>query len=244
MIYIYDGTFNGLLTAIYISAYDRTTPYSIQSCKYYQDSLVEEKIIVETDLTKSGKVKNAIYSKLSSECFNLVHTVFLSEESGSEMLIWYFLKLGFKIGPQIENHLTDSKILSFIKLAKKVRLEVHRLYGLIRFNKLENNLFYSTITPDHNVLSLLTHHFSNRFADQNWIIHDIKREKALIFNTKKSLIISLKPNEIYEVENSEFNYQSLWKTYFKSIAIKERKNLRLQKQYMPKRYWKHLTEKQ
>jgi probable DNA metabolism protein len=39
-------------------------------------------------------------------------------------------------------------------------------------------------------------------------------------------------------------FQEMWKTYFKSIAIKERINPKLHKQNMPVRYWKHLTEKQ
>jgi len=37
--------------------------------------------------------------------------------------------------------------------------------------------------------------------------------------------------------------QMLWKKYFKSMAIEERKNLKLQQQNMPKKYWKYLVEK-
>ena len=40
----------------------------------------------------------------------------------------------------------------------------------------------------------------------------------------------------------EIKFQSLWKTFFKSVAIKERTNPRLQMQFMPKKYWKDLTE--
>ena len=39
-------------------------------------------------------------------------------------------------------------------------------------------------------------------------------------------------------------YQELWKGYFKSMTIKERINLKLHRQHLPKRYWKYLTEKQ
>ena len=39
-------------------------------------------------------------------------------------------------------------------------------------------------------------------------------------------------------------YQELWKGYFKAMTIKERINLKLQRQHLPKRYWKYLTEKQ
>jgi hypothetical protein len=39
-------------------------------------------------------------------------------------------------------------------------------------------------------------------------------------------------------------FQELWKGYFKAMTIKERINPRLQRQHMPKRFWKYLTEKQ
>lgn len=39
-------------------------------------------------------------------------------------------------------------------------------------------------------------------------------------------------------------FQDLWKRYFKALSIKERYNPRLQRQHMPRRFWKYLTEKQ
>jgi probable DNA metabolism protein len=46
------------------------------------------------------------------------------------------------------------------------------------------------------------------------------------------------------LEEGEEFYQKLWKSYFKHITIQERKNLRLQRQHMPRRFWKYLPEKQ
>lgn len=44
------------------------------------------------------------------------------------------------------------------------------------------------------------------------------------------------------MDGDEQLFQSLWKTYFKAICIKERLNPRKHKQDMPVRYWKYLTE--
>lgn len=46
------------------------------------------------------------------------------------------------------------------------------------------------------------------------------------------------------MDDDELMFQKLWKTYFKSVCIKERLNPRKQKQDMPVRYWKYITEKQ
>ena len=45
------------------------------------------------------------------------------------------------------------------------------------------------------------------------------------------------------VAECEAEYQHLWQVFFKEIAIKERKNLKLQQNFMPKRFWKYHTEK-
>ena len=44
------------------------------------------------------------------------------------------------------------------------------------------------------------------------------------------------------ISEREKEYQQLWKTFFQTIAIEERKNPRLQMQFMPKKYWKDLVE--
>jgi probable DNA metabolism protein len=44
--------------------------------------------------------------------------------------------------------------------------------------------------------------------------------------------------------SKEKNYQNLWRKYFEHVNIKERKNMKLHIQHVPKRYWSLLTEKE
>ena len=46
----------------------------------------------------------------------------------------------------------------------------------------------------------------------------------------------------FTISDEEKKYQALWSSFFKTIAIKERTNKRLQMQYMPKKYWQDLVE--
>jgi probable DNA metabolism protein len=39
-------------------------------------------------------------------------------------------------------------------------------------------------------------------------------------------------------------FQKMWKSYYKSMTIKERINPKLHRQNMPRRFWRYLTEKQ
>lgn len=80
-------------------------------------------------------------------------------------------------------------------------------------------------------------------TDQDWVIHDCKRDRAILYNQEEWIISGV--DEMPEIEYSEEEgyYQELWQEFFDSVALTNRRNLRLQRQYMPTRYWKHLIEK-
>ena len=59
--------------------------------------------------------------------------------------------------------------------------------------------------------------------------------------TEKVEIFFVKSPEI-EWSDEEMEYSELWKTFHKSISIKERENKKLQQSNLPKYYWKHLVE--
>ncbi|MBQ2881820.1 MAG: DUF4130 domain-containing protein, partial [Clostridia bacterium] len=42
--------------------------------------------------------------------------------------------------------------------------------------------------------------------------------------------------------DADLIFADLWKQYYRTVAISSRKNERLRRQYMPRRYWKYLIE--
>lgn len=116
------------------------------------------------------------------------------------------------------------------------------LNGLLRFIEIGDNLFYASIHPDNNIIENLGHHFIRRLPTQNFIIHDKNRNIAFLYNTKEYKIVDSTLLTIPNISENEKKYQELWTAFFKTIAIKERTNSRLQMQYMPKKYWEDLVE--
>ena len=124
----------------------------------------------------------------------------------------------------------------------------------VRFQKASDGTFFAPVEPLYNVLPLTIPHFKDRFADQPWLIYDIKRKYGFYYDRKTveeitfsddsqtHLITGILDKELKDKDEQLF--QELWKTYFKAICIKERLNPRKHKQDMPVRYWKLLTEKQ
>ena len=82
----------------------------------------------------------------------------------------------------------------------------------------------------------------SRSWKQNFVIHDKNRNLCFLYNCNEYKIIDSKNIKIPSFSESELKYQELWKMFFKTIAIQERKNHKCQMQYMPKKYWKDLIE--
>lgn len=243
MIYIYDGTWDCFLTAVHHYYYDRQDVINIESVLCYKPNLIDEYRTITTDIFKAKSVEEAIYNKISPDSLDNIQRCFFSELEGREIWILKYIRLGFKIGPRIDSMLGDQIVLDMLIPARKVGMECHRMLGLLRFELLEGGIYYAKIEPDHNIISFVAPHFKNRFADQNWVIHDIKRNLAALYNTKKMLLSYMDLSNIPNLHADELKFQSLWKNYYKHIAIKSRINPKLQKNFMPKRYWKNLTEK-
>ncbi len=244
VIYIYDGTWDCFLTAVHHYYYDREAVSNIESALSYCPNLIDEYRDIKSDTTKAKTVEQAIFSKISSDSLDNIIRCFFSEIEGRELRILNYIKLGFKIGRRIDSMLGDQIVLDVLIPARKVIGESHLMLGILRFELLENNIYYAQIQPDHNIITFIAPHFKSRFADQNWVIHDTKRNLAALYNTKRMLVSYMDLTNIPKRHTDELKFQSLWKNYFKHIAIKSRINPQLQKRFIPKRYWKQLTEKQ
>lgn len=241
--FVYDNTFEGLLTAIFY-AYPCLDDCTITKDKDYIQSLLNQVIEVSTEADKFERVYNSILEKLGDEMLKNIYYLYLSDVPFCDLLALKYLKLCYKYGVKINLAKNNDIIISVDKYIRKVFGEAHRFNGLVRFKEIGPLSYYSTIEPDHNILPLLLSHFVKRFSDQNFIIHDLKRESAIVYNRESAIITELKKEDskIFTSSSSRDEFEKLWKTFYNSVNIKERENHRLRSRNMPKRYWSHLTE--
>lgn len=241
---IFDDTFEGFLTAIYDGFYSKEEVTYIGLEDNLDVDMLTKKIHVKTDLIKYAKVKDAIICKIDPLALNKIYHLFLSNYINKGLICYNYLKLGFKYGSNIHKHLYLNEVKEIDLIERKVLGEVHIFTGFVRFSIINDKFLYASIEPDHNILELLSPHFADRFNNEYWIIHDIKRNIASIYN-KVSWEITEMNDEIYSyLKNHNDEFEDLWRSYFKSATIKERLNPKLQRKSMPKRYWNNLTELQ
>ncbi|MCG6185929.1 TIGR03915 family putative DNA repair protein [Maribellus maritimus] len=250
-IYSYDGTFEGLLTAVFECYSRKDFPEDIVSQKNEQKNLFAERFEVLSDAAKADRVWSGAQKKLSKRNNQMLFYAFLSEEPGIEMKILRFFQRLFLEKHPIETDYSDSDVLSLSQLSQKVLKEAEQIRQFVRFQHTRDGLYFCGIDPRYDVIPLTVEHFRNRFADQSWLLYDLKRSYGVLFHEEKLEEVEISQKEFHSLtgkvnqdvlEEEEELYQTLWKSYFKNINIKERKNLRLQRQHMPRRFWKYLPE--
>ena len=238
--YYYDGSFDGLLTVIYVAYNDRESNTLRVSAKTGQLILALDDIHVITDFSKARRVEKSICEKLSYNFFNSIRTCFLSCDKNKDTVIIHTVYKALKYGEEILNSL-DNHAFYMNKLVKQVLNERHKYLGLLRFKEMKDGTMFSTIEPKNNILPILISHFKSRMKREKIAIFDKGRKMIVYYDGKKAEIFFVESLEI-EWSDEEIEYSELWKTFHKSISIKERENKKLQQSNIPKYYWKYLIE--
>ncbi|CAG2532752.1 probable DNA metabolism protein [Maribacter dokdonensis] len=247
---IYDGSFNGFLTSVFTGFEQKLTHADIQKNNQLQSGLFAENETIFTNVEKAQRVWNGVQKKSNTAIKNIYFS-FLSEHNNIEALLYHYIQklMGSKYYGSTD--FSDDGVLKINQLAHKVGREKHRMEAFVRFQLTKDDVYFANIEPDFDVIPLISKHFRNRYADQQWIIYDVKRKYGIFYDLHTVEIISLDLTDIHTntLEKSsvftdeEFEYQDLWNNYFKSTTIKSRINTKLHVQHVPKRYWKYLSEK-
>jgi len=254
MTYVYDGTFDGFLTAIFEIYASKLQPERIISERNRLPCFFDNPIHITTDAAKSERVWNGIAARSNKRVIRMFYLAFASELPGIEMTLYGYLEKLFAdtTGNYCKN-LLDDHSFDLYRISRKVGLEIHRFTGFVRFQETADGLLFAAIEPDHDILPMLAPHFARRFGSQTWVIYDSKRDKGIFYKKPEIHEITLTDKQFNTITGdltntakaeSEDLYRSLWKAYYKAINIPERKNTRLMLRLLPRRYWKYLPEKQ
>lgn len=249
---MYDGSFGGLMTAVFEVFEYRFAPAGIISKNdYHQEDIFAETHEVITDETKSDRVIARLEKSLGKTGIRQLLMVYLSERSDAGNLILSAVKQAIDAPHEnVLQNFGNDDIMEVAKIGKSMAREIHRLHAFVRFEKLEDGSFFAKTEPDFNVLPVAFKFFKDRYADQKWMIFDLKRNFGVYYDLKdteffypgtEQLLLLKNAENLHHIE--EKKYQKLWQRYFTKTNITERKNLKLHVQHVPKRYWKYLTEK-
>ena len=232
-VYLYDGRYSSLLKLILTLVEHHIIPSDIKSEEEYQNNLLDEPVYLNID--------NKII--LNNKIVNICYYAFLCEATNKEYVIYEFILEFYKYGESVIYHRELDCVNKIISLSHKVRTDAHHMKGFLRFKKMQH-FYYAEMEPSNNIIWIITKHFRERLKNEMWIIKDVKRNIYALYDTKK--VTYLKKSDVVklnlDMHNEEELFEDLWKTFFKTIAIKERENKKCQMNFMPKKYWNHMIE--
>ena len=236
MIYLYDGTVDGFLTAFVTAYSDGEAMLSSGG----QLPLGTEAVNITTDPEKAEKAKKRLLSFDKRIMHDLSFLLRSGDIDKDEVAFGYFKLLAEKKRP-VHEMFSREEVRRADECIRRVGLEIHRMHGFIRFLETQSGALYAAFSPDNDIADLLVPHFRARLPHFPFVIHDVKRKKAAVWDTENTFLAPLDKAEVL-ISTDEHGWQNLWKQYYQSVNIPSRERLKQMRGYLPVRYMKFMSE--
>lgn len=239
MIYFFDGTIDGFLTAFVCAFNDKNAQLA---CEKMQLPLGQEPVYIQTDFDKAQRARARLLSFDTRVMRDISYLLRSGECDGAQAAFRYVRRLA-QAKKSIWDALTFDEVFDAVQRIKRVGLEIHRFHGFIRFIQTASGVLYAPFSPDNDICDLLAPHFRARLGKTPFVIHDVKRKKAVLFNGEQTALLTLENPDVFLSEDEQA-WQMLWKTYYTAVNIPSRERIKQMRGYMPVRYHDFLTELQ
>ena len=239
MVYCFDGTKYGLLTVLVIAFRD---PAAILTSGRAQIPLGTATLEIATDLPRARRAEERLLS-FDSDCMSDLDRLLRSGEENREQIAFRYLRMIAEEKRPVAKRLANPDVFAAVEIIKKVGFEIHRMHGFIRFMETASGALYAPFSPDNDICDLLAPHFRARLPHYPFVLHDVRRQKAAVYDGEHLFVAPLAQAEIL-LSADETGWQSLWKAYYGAVNIPCRQRLKQLRGYMPARYWKFLPERQ
>jgi len=241
-----DGSFEGLLTAVFRAYATSRIPDAIVSTGNAQRGLFDDSVRIDTDPAVADRVWTGLKRHLGARQRQRLFQAHLSGHADAETLILQRIVQAIP-GRRGLTSVDLSVGIRIDQFSQVVRREAHRMKGFIRFQQTGDGSYLALIAPRYDVLPLIRRHFEIRYADQNWMIYDTIRKYGLGYHQQTTREIRLDSAALatmeQEADEQEHLRQVLWQRYYDAVNIRSRNNPALHRRQLPRRYWRYLTEK-
>ena len=200
------------------------------------------------DSVKTDKVVRTLKNRLGEEVYLTICRAAASFYTDKGEAIYRTVVEGITNGSgrRTMENLRNPYITRTFELARRTANEAHHEIEFLRFQELEQGVLYAEVGPENNVISFVMPHFADRLAPENFMIHDEKRGLFGVHPAKEEWYLVSGVDEFLaesiHYSQKELKYQELFALFHKTIAIKERKNSRLQQQMLPLRFQDYMVE--
>lgn len=246
-ILVCEDSLEGIFTAIYEAYELKCIPEEtyIQVSEEANYQLFAEYISIDTNVEKAQKVANTLHGRFGIKDYEDICYVVSSHDTEKGQAVYQTIANGLKgrKGGSLFDDLTKPYVLKAMELRRNVWHEAHHYMGFVRFEEMAKGVLFAKVSPKNHILNYLAAHFSDRLPGENFVIGDMGR-KIFAVHPRMGEWYLVWGDSIGETNWSteELEYQELFRCFCNSIAIKERKNIKLQKNLLPLRFREYMTE--
>ncbi len=201
---VYDGSFNGFLTAVFTAFENNFNVLGFKRETAAQKGLFSDTDSIATQNSKAKIVWESIENKNYS-AVRKIYFAFLSEVDGVDFMLYRYIKKLYGLLDHIEIEQLAMIEIKISKLALSVGREKAQIENLVDFESTKDDVYISEIKPGFNVLPLISRHFRYRYSNHKWIIFDRKRNYGMYYNGKSVELISKETKNMYLNANMGFN---------------------------------------
>jgi probable DNA metabolism protein len=229
MLYAYDDSFEGLLSALY---FYYTTPEVIITSLCNLPPLLNAETL-ETNMRYTEKFAERIIKRFGYTAYRNVYYAYLSESATRERDIIDYLDSLIR---------QDGKYAYKIHAYRhKVEGTIHLYKGFLRF-KDAGKFLYAEMEPEYDILIFLARYFATRLNHTPFIICDRARNTALLHNGSTFVIHYIDESVQFSDVDDEALVQTLYRSFFNSVSIQSRPNERNQRRQFPLKFRKYALE--
>lgn len=234
---------DGLLDALFYSFTKKVIPDGVISLSCYQMDFTSVIVSVPKFSVKDRlRVKSALIKYGGEDIISDLEICLLSGDENALKYAFDYTRITLNSRKNCITDISNPFVAPFRYCMKNVLDERHRATGFLRFSESENGVLYAPFTPDNDITQIVAPHFLRRLGEIPFIIHDVKRNRIAVSNGVDIKILTTEKTANFTPSEKERLCLSLWKKYFNSVNIEERKNTRQQNNFMPKRYRKFMYE--
>ena len=235
MIYLTEETRDGFLTAL-LAAWGDEEAVLLPKDERPLGPCVE----VVPDPQKAQKAL-CRFQELDGGCVREIDRLLRCGDEGHMQTAFRYLLLIAKRGGPVRGMLSHPDVLKAEQAIRRVSHEIDRMKGFVRFSESASGALYAPLSPDNDIVDILARHFAKRLPEYPFVLHDVRRKKAAVWDGAHLFLAPLQQAEVM-LSADEEGWQKLWKTYFSAVNIPSRERIRQQNGYLPKRYRKFMTE--
>lgn len=249
IVYRCEDSLESIFTAIYL-AYEEKRNHAETMLSLSDDPILfAEDVPVVSCTDKVLKVIKTLKRRFGEDDYKELCLSLASEDMEKAQAVYRTVADGLARNCE-RGHLFDNLANDYVRkafaLARNAGRECAHLQGFVRFQELENRVLYSKIGPKNNMVTFLMPHFADRLPLENFVIYDERRNFFGIHPAGRQWYLlrgeeAGEPSEL-QLSEEEKAYQELFRQFCRTIAIKERKNLTLQRNMLPLRFQEYMVE--